>query len=159
MLCWTISCCLTVLITTTVGMCRKQAVLCELCTVMCGSVENSRRFVKAHTMLCHPVPVCATVRPKDIRFQTKHVCGNYCSVQQCLTGARGSKMVGAALRMWHTLIIHLILQTQTHMPKCIERCSVSCNASSHRWTRWHQRGTCALHRHAHCGVDFCIMGA
>lgn len=33
-------------------------------------------------------------------------------------------MVGAALRIRHTLLIHPILQNWTHMPKCIERCSV-----------------------------------
>lgn len=33
-------------------------------------------------------------------------------------------MVGAALWIRHTLVIHPILQTRTHMPKCIKWCSV-----------------------------------
>jgi hypothetical protein len=55
-----------------------------------------------------------SARPKDIHFQTKHVYSNYCSVQQCLTGAKRSKTVGAALRIWHTRHPPHITDWDTH---------------------------------------------
>ena len=44
----------------------------------------------------------------------KHVYGNYCSVQQCLTGATGSKIVGAALGIWHSRDLPYITVPDTH---------------------------------------------
>lgn len=38
-----------------------------------------------------------------------------CSIQQCLTGARHSKRVGARLRMWRAPVVHPMLWTQTRV--------------------------------------------
>ena len=63
-------------------------------------------------------------RPADVHSGVKHVYGDDCSIHQCLTGARGSNKVGAALRTWHTPVIHPTLWSQTHMPTWIKWCSV-----------------------------------
>lgn len=92
----------------------------QRCVAQCRTATDlSRHTQGVNLFLC-----VQFARPKDIHFQTKHVYSNYCSVQKSLTGARGSKTARAALRIWHTLVIHPILQTRTHMPKCIEWCSV-----------------------------------
>jgi hypothetical protein len=55
-------------------------------------------------------------RPADIHSQVKHVYGDDCSIHQCLTVARASKKVGAALRTWHASVIHptLFMVPGTH---------------------------------------------
>jgi hypothetical protein len=64
---------------TTVDTCHKQAVLCELCTKMCWSLQNSHRFVKAHTVLSHPVSVCAIC--KQSMCMSNKAC--VCQLLQC----------------------------------------------------------------------------
>jgi hypothetical protein len=52
-----------------------------------------------------------------------------CSIQQCLTGAEGSKTVGAALRTWHAPVIHPDPYTQARvdqMVQCDRRVTLRC---------------------------------
>jgi len=91
----------------------------QRCVAQCRRATGLSR----HTVLCYPVSVCAICKTKGGSFSNEACVRQlpHCTV---VFGARGSKMVRAALRSWHTLVIHPILQTRTHMPKCIEWCSV-----------------------------------
>jgi hypothetical protein len=98
---------------------------CVTSVQRCVAQWRTAMDLSRHTQCCAILFVCVQVaRPDNIHSRTKHVYGNYCSIQQCLTGVRVQKTVVAALRIWHALVIHPTLQTRTHMAKHTEWCSV-----------------------------------
>lgn len=71
---------------------------------------------------------------------------NVYSVQQCLTGARGSKRVGAGTGMPQLPTPHY-RPRYTCQSESNDVMSSLCNASAYQRTPWHQCGMCASYRH------------
>ena len=113
MLCWSLSCCLTVVSTN-----HSRHVIsrlpCNFCKKACCSTEDSHGFVQAHVTLCHPVSVGASCKTRGHSFSNEACVRQWLQHTAVFDWCKRSKTVRAAPRIWHALVIHPTLQTQTH---------------------------------------------